>query len=383
MLQVPAVVAKFLLEGSRTAKEVYDFVSELTLEADAVLTIPDVDFIKTWLLVAGQYDSSGSNTCPKIALDLQPIITQNEVFHEWAEGVRISNIGAADAQKHQGTPPQQEQQQQQATALQQQQLGMAHQLGLLLQYMAQQEACRQQSTAEKPKKGATWTKFKVARLCGLAELERYCDLPPIWNESLESNDPDDHHTMLMSRMEAWYRQERRKMPKGLYFTKEQMKQIVATKFLPGGAIGVPSTAMEGLSNLTLPRSISAIHDQQRLESLLEEAKGNLTLKEIQHKDKGLQRQPPSMTEELTANTEATCALIHSLLGENDLCTKLYSIFMVLNGDYIESMKGTFKPDLIRDWFWAIFEEMREFFNASMTPGDFFDGTASQVSYFGA
>jgi hypothetical protein len=44
--------------------------------------------------------------------------------------------------------------------------------------------------------------------------------------------------MLKARMENWFRTKETAMPKGIYFTKEQMKQITLVKFLPGGAIGV-------------------------------------------------------------------------------------------------------------------------------------------------
>jgi hypothetical protein len=96
---------------------VYDFVSELTLEADAVLTTPDVEFIKTWLLVAGQY-TTGEQYLPKdhvgpTAYSQLLLKTRYFVFLKWAKGVLISNIGAGDVQQNQGTPSQQGQQQQQ------------------------------------------------------------------------------------------------------------------------------------------------------------------------------------------------------------------------------------------------------------------------------
>jgi hypothetical protein len=49
------------------------------------------------------------------------------------------------------------------------------------------------------------------------------------------------------------------------------------------------------------------------------------------------------------------------------------VFKVLNSEYIESVKERFDGALIRDWFWAMFEEMREYFNTSMTPQEFEPG----------
>jgi hypothetical protein len=65
----------------------------------------DIKFIKTWLLAAGQYDGSSSVKHSRIAIDLRPVVTQNEIFHEWVERVLILNIGAETAQGTGGTPP--------------------------------------------------------------------------------------------------------------------------------------------------------------------------------------------------------------------------------------------------------------------------------------
>ena len=82
------------------------------MEADSQLTNDDVKFIKLWLMAAGQYDGSGSAKCSPIAIELRPVVTQNEVFHEWGERVLISNIGVADALSGGGPIQQQHAQQQ-------------------------------------------------------------------------------------------------------------------------------------------------------------------------------------------------------------------------------------------------------------------------------
>lgn len=53
--------------------------------------------------------------------------------------------------------------------------------------------------------------------------------------------------------------------------------------------------------------------------------------------------------------------------------KLYDIFKVLNSDYIESVKSRLTGAVIRDWFWAMYEEMRQFFNNIMTPQELVPG----------
>lgn len=46
---------------------------------------------------------------------------------------------------------------------------------------------------------------------------------------------------------------------------------------------------------------------------------------------------------------------------------------MLNGEYTDAVKGTILPETIRRYFWAIFEEMRDFFNTTMKPQDFVPG----------
>ena len=107
--------------------------------------------------------------------------------------------------------------------------------------------------------------------------------------------------------------------------------------------------------------ISSIQSIQRYELLYDEAKQNLTFKEVQRKGKGMPIEPPATLEELQKAVEVTLALVASLCGENDLFDKLFNLFVVLNGEYAEAVKGTILPETIRRYFWAIFEEMRDFF----------------------
>jgi hypothetical protein len=102
MLQVLAVVAKFIMEDTRVAKYVYDFVSDLPLQDDSPLVpVPaDVEFLKLWFL------GGGNVTSPLVALELQPVVTDNEIFQDWKEQVLISNLGPQD-ESPTVAPPQQ------------------------------------------------------------------------------------------------------------------------------------------------------------------------------------------------------------------------------------------------------------------------------------
>jgi hypothetical protein len=74
-------------------------------------------------------------------------------------------------------------------------------------------------------------------------------LPPIWNQFLESDEPDDHRDMLKARMKAWFQARGKRMPMGIFFTREQLKLITVAKFAPGGPVGILASADSGVINL--------------------------------------------------------------------------------------------------------------------------------------
>jgi hypothetical protein len=86
MIQVPARVAIYAMEAPRTAVELYDFINEITMEEESELENTDTEFVKKWLVAAGQKDSG-------VALDLQTPATQDETFWEWAMHILQANLG--------------------------------------------------------------------------------------------------------------------------------------------------------------------------------------------------------------------------------------------------------------------------------------------------
>jgi hypothetical protein len=92
MVALPAIVAKFAVEKPRTAKEVYDFINLLVTEEDSVLEDATVDFIKMWMMAAGQTEV-GAGKAPGVALDVQAALSADPVFMEWANGLIDSVLG--------------------------------------------------------------------------------------------------------------------------------------------------------------------------------------------------------------------------------------------------------------------------------------------------
>jgi hypothetical protein len=97
MVALPAIVAKFAVEKPRTAKEVYDFINLLVTEEDSVLEDATVEFIKTWMMAAGQTEV-GAGKAPGVALDIQAALSADMVFMEWANGLLDSVLGKKEQQ---------------------------------------------------------------------------------------------------------------------------------------------------------------------------------------------------------------------------------------------------------------------------------------------
>jgi hypothetical protein len=365
MIQVPARVAIYAMEAPRTAGELYEFINELTMDEESELENTDTEFVKQWLVAAGQKDSG-------VALELQTPVTQDETFREWAVHILNANLGPEEQAP---TSPQEQGQQQHGADMHMAHAGVQQQLNMMAHLMVQQESNRQfNMEAGKKKSKTVYTKYTVARLLGWAGVTQYNMLPPIWNQFLESDDPDDHRDMLTERMKVWFEARGKRMPMGIYFTREQLKLITAAKFAPGGPVGILASADSGVTNLgCLPRSYAEIQAIKKYEAAADEARNNLTLRDVQKEQKGQPIVPPSTHAALLSNIEVTCAMVHSLVGKNDLYNKLLQIYVVLSSEYTEALSENFNGELCRDYSWAIMEEMCAFFNQRSAPEEFMRG----------
>jgi hypothetical protein len=277
MIALPALVAKYAMERPRTAKEVFDYVNTLVAEEESVLEEETVDFVKTWLMAAGQKGSG-------IALDIQAAVTTDPIFGQWAAGMLEGVIGREEQ------PVQQVQ-----TPVQTVQGGMGNNERLEQMLIQQNQILMQQTAetarvqaAERAKKSNTkdpYTRYELAKALGWAHLDQIEDLPPIWAQFLTSKAPDVHKNIIMERLKQWSNSTGIKIDPGLWLTKDQVKDIVELKFSPGEAVGLLSMAEVGLSNLgVLPRTHAEIATIRAFEEQEQKAQATMTIADYTEKD---------------------------------------------------------------------------------------------------
>lgn len=384
MISLPAVVARYAAEKPRTAKEVYDYIDSLVAEEDSVLDEETVDFVKTWLLAAGQKEVGKSVT--GVALDIQAAVSADEGFGDWVAGMLDAVLGTKveQAQVQQmpmaaGTPMG---------------MGMAYNNGMMEQILLNQnELIRQQTAetarvqaAERAKKSETRDPYTIYELCrafGWCHVDQVEQLPPLWADLLTSKATDDHRTLIMARLQEWSVEAGIKIDPGLYLTKDQVKDIVELKLGKGGMIGLLSMAEQGLSNLgALPRSYAEIEAIKQFEEKEEKAKATMTISDYAKKD-GIKatRAPPSNYNELQANVGTTLGLVAITCGtRSSVFNKLLELHQILQGGYVQAIQAlAYTPNRCRQYSWAIYEAMRAYFSVELTP-DKFGPQAQFINY---
>jgi hypothetical protein len=309
-----------------------------------------------------------------IALDIQAAVTADPIFGEWAAGM-LGVIGKEEQVAQQVQAPAQ---------LAYGGMEMANN-GLLEQVLIQQNQILMQQTAEaarvqaaeRAKKSETkdpYTQYELAKLMGWAHVDAVEDLPPIWADFLSSKATDVHKTLIKERLQQWSNQAGIKIDPGLWLTKDQVKDIVEMKFSPGGMVGLRSMAEMGLSNLgALPRTHAEIAAIKAYEEREQKAQATMTIADYTKKNAVRSKiTPPANYNELQANIGTTLGLVAITCGpRRGAFQKLLELYQVLQGGYVQAIhKIVYSPRRCREYSWAVYEAMREYFSIKLTPDKF-------------
>ena len=238
------------------------------------------------------------------------------------------------------------------------------------------DAARAQA-AERAKKSETkdpYTAYEVARLLGWANVERVEELPPLWTELLTSKDTDVQREIIEKRLSIWSAQTGIKIDPGFWLTKDQVKDIVDLKFSPGGKVGLLSNVESGISNLgALPRTFAEIEAIKRYEAMEEKARANMTMNDYSKKDNiKASRAPPTTYDAFQKNIGTTLGLIAITTGgRSSVYRKMFELHTVLQGGYVQAIEAVaFTPQKCRQYAWAVYEALREYYKTILTPDQF-------------
>jgi hypothetical protein len=351
MVALPAIVAKFAVEKPRTAKEVYDFINQLVADDDLVLEDATVDFIKTWMMAAGQTEV-GAGKALGVALDVQAALSADPVFMEWANGLLDSVLGKKEEQVVAN---------QQGMAMGQHFTAFGNntilerlifnQNQILLQQHAAVARDQAADRAKKSDRKDPYTEYEVAKLFGWAHFDRVEELPQLWKDFLTSKAQmcTVHRTLIMNRLKEW------SVAMGIRLTKDQVKDIVELNFSPGGVIGLLSNADSGLSNLgCLPRTFAEIAAIKQLKAKEEQAKDNMTITDLNKKMARGKRVPPTSWDGLQRNVGTTLGMVAITCGErSNIYAKLHEVHMVLHGGYVSAIEGwAYTAQKCRQYTWV-------------------------------
>jgi hypothetical protein len=165
-----------------------------------------------------------------------------------------------------------------------------------------------------------------------------------------------------------------KLDTGFWLTKDQVKDIVELNFSPGGVIGLLSNADSGFSNLgCLPRTFAEIAAIKQFEAKEEQAKDNMTITDLNKKEMARgKRVPPTSWDGLQRNVGTTLGMVAITCGErSNIYAKLHEVHMVLQGGYVSAIEGwAYTAQKCRQYTWALYEAIREYFGVELTPEKF-------------
>jgi hypothetical protein len=205
-------------------------------------------------------------------------------------------------------------------------------------------------------------------------VDRVEELPPLWKDLLTSKSTNVHRTLIMNRLKEWSVAMGIKLDTGFWLTKDQVKDIVELNFSPGGVIGLLSNADSGLSNLgCLPRTFAEIAAIKQFEAKEEQVKDNMTITDLNKKELARgKRVPPVSWDGLQRNVGTTLGMVAITCGErSNIYAKLHEVHMVLQGGYVSAIEGwAYTAQKCRQYTWALYEAIREYFGVELTPEKF-------------
>ena len=233
--------------------------------------------------------------------------------------------------------------------------------------------------------GRDYDEFQVAILRGFSHSYNISDIPPVWQLFQYTKQVDTHRDNVKRHMKTWAnnaKPDQVMIDRGLYFTTQTMKDILALRFNPGGPMAEVATAGQGLSILTCRPLTAEGKAILRQKELLEATSKRKTFAEAEQEiTTSAPMAFPDTMNELHVCIGTYCALLHTLFGERCAFYKhCYKIWTTMNSETVYDQRHLFSPTFCRQILWAIIEYGRAYFAQRMSVDDFIGVHPDDICY---
>jgi hypothetical protein len=363
LLNLPAVVAKFLTEKERTAYEAYKFVLSVVAEDESGVTTEDAVLISSWFMAVGQC-ISGTDT-QALPLEFQPVTSIDANFHKWAHNHASQYLG----EKPQAT---------EAVAPQPAQASIADAESVLmgvttvLQNIAGSQHKALLEVTKKSEESKPYDEWDIAALMGYCNVSSPDEVPAIWPKLKVTKKAVDQRAAIVNAMEQWSFEERKEIDTAFFLSKDVLEDILKIQPNDTNTVGLNSTTGRGVSNLAvLPRRMAEIEMMLRMEEAADKSELTRTMKEAEKMAKVETRAPPRTYYTLKLNVATYAALVFVLYGRRcDLYRKLIAIYKIMCAREVVVCRDAFLPLICKQITWAIYDDSRSFFATRLLPDHF-------------
>ena len=264
LLYLPMEVAAFVIEKPRTPWDVHTFVSHLVIREQNPIPEDCVQLILRWLRGVSQMETG--KTVPAWTLEVQPVVSADQVFAEWCFHHVQSTI--RDSTPMASTTRQEGQTATLLTSIQK--------MVAVVEKLTSVEGTVSEST-----KSAKPTPYSEYTMAVLKEYSRICNamhLSHIWLLFQTTKEMEDRRLNLQQRMTMWAHQEGIKIDSGVFFSKDIIKDIVEPRPNPSEGYALLRMAEKGVSILAcLSQTLTDSEAMWIWECAAEESKTNQTL----------------------------------------------------------------------------------------------------------
>jgi hypothetical protein len=219
LLNLPAVVAKFLTEKERTAYEAYKFVLSVAAEDESGVTIEDSVLLTSWFMAVGQ-SIAGTDT-QALPLEFQPVTSIDANFQKWAYNHASQYLG----EKPRAT---------EAAAPQPTHVSTAGAESVLmgvttvLQNIAGSQHKALLEVTKKSEESKPYDEWDIAALMGYCGVSSPDEVPAIWPKLKVTKKAVDQRAAIVNAMEQWSFEERKEIDTVFFLSKDVLDDILKT-----------------------------------------------------------------------------------------------------------------------------------------------------------